>query len=135
MYQAATVRDERLYRLVSLPRAGDHRLTLRFESTTSRVVPVESAVRVAVDSGATIDGPMTVRVEPESVEVSGPRLRIAALKQVTTVKSVIPAGDSLPHLVDIDTAGLGVRVRPGQVKVQLAAPRPAPPLRTTKLRS
>ncbi len=28
----ATVRDERLYRLISLPRAGEHRLTLRFES-------------------------------------------------------------------------------------------------------
>jgi thiol-disulfide isomerase/thioredoxin len=28
---SATVKDERLYRLVSLPRAGDHRLTLRFE--------------------------------------------------------------------------------------------------------
>ena len=28
---AATVRDDRLYRLVSLPQAGEHRLTLRFE--------------------------------------------------------------------------------------------------------
>jgi hypothetical protein len=28
----ATVTDERLYRLVSLPRAGEHRLTLRFGS-------------------------------------------------------------------------------------------------------
>ena len=28
---AATVRDDRLYRLVSLPRAGEHRLSLRFE--------------------------------------------------------------------------------------------------------
>jgi hypothetical protein len=112
------------------------RLTLRFEPTSSRVVAVRSAVLVAADSGTTFDGPMTVSVEPESVEVSGPRQRILGLMSVTTVKSIIPAGDSLPHLVDIDTAGLGVRVRPGQVKVQLAPSRPAtlPPVRATRPR-
>jgi hypothetical protein len=113
------------------------RLTLRFESTSSRVVAVRSAVLVASDSGSTFDGPLTVSVDPDSVEVSGPRQRITGLKNVSTVKSVIPAGDSLPHLVDIDTAGLGVRVRPAQVKVQLAPPRPVvvPPVRATKQRS
>ena len=110
------------------------RLTLRFEPTSTRVVAVRSAVLVATDSAAAVDGPLTVRVEPESVEVSGPRQRILGLKEVTTVRSLIPAGDSLPHLVDIDTAGLGVRVKPGQVKVQLAPPRPAtlPPVRATR---
>jgi hypothetical protein len=92
---------------------------------------------VASDSGSTFDGPLTVSVDPDSVEVSGPRQRITGLKNVSTVKSVIPAGDSLPHLVDIDTAGLGVRVRPAQVKVQLVPPRPVvvPPVRATKQRS
>jgi len=38
-------------------------------------------------------------------------------------------GDTLPHVADLDTAGMGVRVEPTQVKVRNRAPveRVAPP--------
>src|SRR5690242_3043218 len=51
-----------------------HSVTLRFESTSSRVVPVRSAVQVVVDTLHPLP-PMSVRLEPERVEVSGPRQR------------------------------------------------------------
>ena len=95
-----------------------HSITLRFESTSSRVVPVHSNVQVIVDTLQPTVG-LAVRLEPDSVEVSGPRQRILGLQFVTTQRVTIPAGDSLPHLVDIDTTRLGVRVKPAQVKVHI----------------
>lgn len=89
-----------------------HSLTLRFERTATRMVPVRSAIRVrAIDGVAAI----TVRLDPESVSVSGPRRAVARLRFVTTVADSISV-DTLPHLVDLDTAGLDVSVRPAQVK-------------------
>jgi YbbR domain-containing protein len=93
-------------------------VTLRFESTSSRVVPVRSAVQVVSDT-LHPSGPVTVRLDPDRVEVSGPRQRVLSLEYVVTARVAIPAADSLPHLVDIDTTRLGVRVRPSQVKVHL----------------
>lgn len=93
-------------------------VTLRFEPTSSRMVPVRSAIQVVVDS-LTPAASVAVRLEPESVRVSGPRERVLALDHVTTTRVTIPGGDSLPHLVDIDTTRLGVRVKPAQVKVHL----------------
>lgn len=96
-----------------------HSVTLRFESTSSRTVPVRSAVQVVGDSLHPTPPPMTVRLEPERVEVSGPRQKVLATQFVTTTRVTIPATDSLPHLVDIDTTRLGLRVKPSQVKVHL----------------
>jgi len=96
-----------------------HSVTLRFESTSSRMVPVRSAVQVVGDSLHPTPPPMSVRLEPEKVEVSGPRQRVLGLQYVTTTRVTIPAADSLPHLVDIDTSRLGLRVKPSQVKVHL----------------
>jgi hypothetical protein len=99
-------------------------VTLRFESTWSRRVPVQSRVDMTP-----IDWPepVAVHVEPESVQVSGPRHVVLRVPYVRTVPTTITLPDSLPHLVDIDTTSLGVRVRPGQVKVQvLSAPASAP---------
>jgi len=93
-------------------------VTLRFESTSSRVVPVRSAVQVVADT-LHPSPPVAVRLEPERVEVSGPRQRVNGVEYVTTARVVIPATDSLPHLVDIDTTRLGLRVKPSQVKVHL----------------
>jgi hypothetical protein len=95
-----------------------HSITLRFESTSSRVVPVRSNVQVLVDTLSPVMD-RAVRLEPDSVEVSGPRQRILGLQYVTTQRVTIPADDSLPHLVDIDTTRLGVRVKPAQVKVHI----------------
>jgi len=95
-----------------------HSITLRFESTSSRVVPVRANVQVVVDTLSPVVD-RAVRLEPDSVEVSGPRQRILGLQFVTTQRVTIPADDSLPHLVDIDTTRLGVRVKPAQVKVHI----------------
>ncbi len=89
-----------------------HSVTLRFESTTSRYVPVASALLVR---GAG-PSPVPIALTPDTVLVSGPRRLIGRLRHVSTVGDSIPF-DTLPHLVDLDTAGLGVVVRPAQVKV------------------
>ena len=99
-------------------------VTLRFESTSSRVVPVRSAVQVVSDT-LHPSPPVAVRLEPDRVEVSGPRQRVLSLEFVVTARVAIPATDSLPHLVDIDTTRLGLRVKPSQVKVHLVPAVPA----------
>lgn len=87
-------------------------LTLRFESTVSRLVPVRSSIIVAAPAGM---GSVSVQLDPESVTVSGPRRAVARLRSVATVADSVNL-DTLPHLVDLDTVGLGVSVRPPQVK-------------------
>jgi YbbR domain-containing protein len=94
-------------------------LTLRFESTWSRKVPViPSGIDIVSAPGV---GTVVPRFDPEVVQISGPRHIVAGVASVKTVKTTIPFPDSLAHLVDIDTASLGVglRVRPTQVKVLL----------------
>jgi hypothetical protein len=94
-------------------------VTLRFESMSSRKVPVRSAVDVATVGNP---GPVVLRFDPESVQVTGPRHILMTISSVRTVRTVISFPDSLPHLIDIDTIGLNpaVRVRPAQVKAQLS---------------
>jgi hypothetical protein len=87
-------------------------IPLRFESTVSRLVPVRSALLVRAPSG-TVSVP--VRLQPESVTVLGPRRAIARLRFVSTMPDSVVL-DTLAHLVDLDTTGLGVTVRPPQVK-------------------
>lgn len=87
-------------------------VTLRFEPTSSRYVPVASALLIRTASRS----PIPVHFSPESVLVLGPRGIVARLRHVSTVADSIPL-DTIPHLVDLDTAGLGVTVRPAQVKV------------------
>jgi hypothetical protein len=95
-------------------------LTLRFETTTSRVVSVRSALVVRAPPRVS---PVIVRLEPESVTVRGPRRIIARLRFIATVPDSVTL-DTLPHLVDLDTTGLGglgVTVRPPQVKAIFGA--------------
>jgi hypothetical protein len=86
---------------------------------SSRKVPVRSAVDVATVGNP---GPVVLRFDPESVQVTGPRHILMTISSVRTVRTVISFPDSLPHLIDIDTIGLNpaVRVRPAQVKAQLS---------------
>jgi len=92
-------------------------VTLRFESIWSKKVPVRSALDIAT---VTWPGPITTEFEPESVVVTGPRHLLLRIPSVRTVKATLFYPDSLPHLVDIDTAGFGpARARPNQVKVHL----------------
>lgn len=94
-------------------------LMLRFESTVSRRLPVRSRLVVRSAPGTAV----SVRLDPDSVSVSGPRRDVSQLRFVTTVADSIGV-DTVPHLVDLDTAGLGVTVRPPQVKALIThAPR------------
>src|SRR5256885_7956025 len=68
-------------------------VTLRFESTSSRVVPVHSAVQVVADS-LHPSPPVAVRLDPERVEVSGPRQGGLGVPYVGTAGVAIPAPDS-----------------------------------------
>lgn len=95
-------------------------LTLRFESTVSRLVPVRSFIIVAAPAGTLS---VSVQLDPESVTVSGPRRAVARLRSVATVPDSITV-DTLTHLIDLDTAGLGVSVRPSQVKALFRRARP-----------
>jgi hypothetical protein len=89
-------------------------VTLRFEETSVRRVPVRSAV-LAVGAGS--PNGVELRFDPSTVEVSGPRLAVLRVNSVSTIRTTVPRTDSLPHLIDLDTARLGVRVKPTQVKV------------------
>lgn len=95
-------------------------VTLRFESRASRRVPVRSAIMTRV---APQDRRLVVQLEPDTVTVLGPRRAVAQIAYVRTMADSILA-DTLPHLVDIDTAGLGVAVRPTQVKARFLRIRP-----------
>lgn len=92
-------------------------VTLRFESTWSRKVPVRSEVQIGPDQ---FTGPIETQLDPDTVLVTGPRHLVMRIPSVRTVKTTIAFPDSLPHLVDLDTTGFGpgVRVRPSQIKVQ-----------------
>ena len=95
------------------------RLTLRFESTWNRKVPIEPTGIEITSPPAT--GLVRPEFDPAVVQISGPRQLVLQVSAVRTNKTTIPYPDSLAHLVDIDTAALGpgIRVRPSQVKVQL----------------
>jgi len=94
-------------------------VTLRFESMWSRKVPVRSVVDVTAPG---YSGPDGLHFDPESVQVTGPRHIVMGVASVRTVRTTISFPDSLPHLIDIDTAGLNpaIHVRPAQVKAQLS---------------
>lgn len=103
-------------------------VTLRFESTWSRRVPVQSAIDLVRDSSMT---PLAISLDPDSVQVSGPRHVVLRVPFVRTVRTTIRLPDSLPHLVDLDTARLGIRVKPSQVRVQIT-PYGAAPVDSTR---
>jgi hypothetical protein len=56
--------------------------------------------------------------EPATVRITGPRRIVRQLRGIYPTALSITAGDTLPHVADLDTAGLGVTVAPAQVKVR-----------------
>lgn len=107
-------------------------VTLRFESTWSRTVPVKSELVQRPPYSLAEGGVPPVRLEPESVTVRGPRVAVARVRFVPTVRDSITISDTLPHLIDLDTTGLGVTVRPPQIKATFVLPggkRAEPPRR------
>jgi YbbR domain-containing protein len=91
-------------------------VTLQFVRTLSRRVAVRSSVRVM---GVLPNVQPTIAVDPATVEISGPRRAVAQVAFVRTDSAVIAIGDSLPHQVPIDTTGLGITVKPEQVRVRV----------------
>jgi hypothetical protein len=94
---------------------------LEFVPTLTRRVPVRSEIRII---GADSAPRPVVRIDPERVEITGPRLAVSQIAFVRTDTTAILASDSIPHQVMIDTTGLGVVVKPGQVRVRLQFRRP-----------
>ena len=86
-------------------------LALRFETTASRRVAVRSALLLPPQ----IVGRARVVLDPDSVTVMGPRRVVRSFVSVATARDTVDI-DSIPRVVDLDTAGLGVVVRPVQVK-------------------
>ncbi len=96
-------------------------LRLEFVPTLTKRVPVRSEVRVI---GADSILQPQVRIDPDRVEITGPRLNVSEIAFIRTDTTAILASDSLSHQVALDTVGLGVTVRPAQVRVRLSMRRP-----------
>ena len=95
-------------------------MSLRVRITESRRVPIRSAIELAPDSGLRVVGPPNV--EPDSVEVRGPREAVRKLGAVYTERRQIEVHDTVTDvLVPVDTAGLRMRVSPPQVRIHVVA--------------
>lgn len=99
-------------------------VTLRFESTATRTVPVRSALRFLADSGIT---PGAARLDPDSVTVTGDRRVVGKLESVSTVANDIVVREQMDVLVPLDTGNLGVHVTPSAVRVTVPVRRATPP--------
>ena len=100
-------------------------VTLHFEPRSWRRVPVLSSIMARVPPQLSQD--IAVQLDPDSVTILGPRRAVADIEFVRTVPDSIVV-DTLSHLVDLDTAGLGATVRPTQVKARfIRRPPPAAP--------
>jgi hypothetical protein len=99
---------------------------LRFESSVTRRVPVRNDGYVVerADSVASTDATLSQDLvfDPTWVRVTGPRRVVRQLRGIHPNSLSIAWGDTLPHVADLDTAGIGVRVEPTQVKVRNRAP-------------
>ena len=113
---------------VNLPgNVGDARVTdirprtarLEFVPTLTRRVPVRSEIRFA---GAMPGETPQLEIDPARVEISGPRLSVIGVAFVRTDTTAIAVTDSLPHQVALDTTGLGVTVKPDQVRIRVRRP-------------
>ena len=93
-------------------------VTLRFETKASNDVAVLNGGRIRVQFAGGAPAPARLRFLPDTVRITGPRRIVRRLRGVYPVPLTLAAGDTLPHVADLDTAGLGVTVNPAQVKVR-----------------
>ena len=98
-------------------------VTLRFGTRASARVRVVSKDRVLVTSEQGARPADSVVFDPASVRITGPRRVVRSMRSVQPYSLTIARGDTLPHVADLDTTGLGVTVIPSQVKVVLRDPR------------
>lgn len=105
-------------------------VTLRFETKASNRVSVLNGGRIRVQFAGGAPATARLRFEPDTVRITGPRRIVRRLRGVYPVPLTIAAGDTLPHVADLDTAGLGVTVSPAQVKVRARDMPTTPPMAT-----
>lgn len=98
-------------------------VTLRFGTRTTGRVTVVSDGRILVSHAQGAQAADSVRFEPATVRITGPRRLVRALRTVRPKALTIARDDTLPHIADLDTTGLGVNVIPSQVKVLLRSTR------------
>jgi YbbR domain-containing protein len=94
-------------------------VTLRFGTRATRRVPVVNDGRVVMKNGGAPIAAESVQFEPRMVRITGPRRLVRGVKYVRPYSLMIERDDTLQHVADLDTSGLGVRVLPSQVKVLL----------------
>ncbi len=94
-------------------------VTLRFGTRATRRVPVVNDGRVVMKNGGQLVAVESVQFEPRMVRITGPRRLVRSVNQVRPYSLMIERDDTLQHVADLDTGGLGVRVLPSQVKVLL----------------
>jgi len=100
-------------------------LVLVFDVTSSRRVPVASAVHVVPDSGTKAHWKTSLtRLVPDSVTITGPRRVVNAVSSVPTVDQTLTVRDSGDFVVPLDVKRLaaGVQVRPAEVRVVVQIP-------------
>jgi hypothetical protein len=94
-------------------------ISLRFGNKATRRVPVVNDGRVVMRNGGVPFAADSVQFDPRMVRITGPRRLVRNVKDVRPYSLMIDVNDTLQHLADLDTGGLGVRVLPSQVKVLL----------------
>jgi hypothetical protein len=102
-------------------------LVLVFDVTSTRRVPVTSAVKVLVDTGAKALRASKMRLThlvPDSVTITGPRRLVNTVSSVSTVDQTVTVRDSGDFLIPLDVKRLaaGLRVRPTEVRLLVQMP-------------
>jgi hypothetical protein len=98
-------------------------VVLHFRSETQRLLPVRSQLRFRGDSGWVVSG--TPTVQPDSVLVRGPRVRVQRLESVPTVAADVVVRQGMALEIPLDTSELGVSISPRTVRVTVPV-EPAP---------
>lgn len=112
-----------LAELVRVLDVNPRSVTLRFGTRATARVPVTSDGRVTLRTLAGARPTDSVRFEPATVRITGPRRVVRRVQSVHPYSLSIDEGDTLPHIADLDTTALGVNIIPSQVKVLLRSPR------------
>lgn len=90
---------------------------LRFEPRATRRVGVVNDGHILMSDGTAIRVATHLRFDPAVVRITGPRRLVRRLDSVHPYSLTVARGDTVPHVADLDTTGLGVRILPSQVKV------------------
>lgn len=89
---------------------------LTLDVLAERLLPVASALSIEHDTGMRIGA---IEITPDSVLVAGPRSVVEQMDSVYTRRMVLRVTNTLPRVVALDTARLGVTVRPSRVSVRV----------------